>query len=92
MEEARRVRIERFVGTARDERRGRTFTDRDGDGIVNARDTDSDGDTLSDLFESGQDAATVDADGGGQRDDMATAALRATADASRRWCRTAVSR
>jgi len=53
--------------------------DTDGDGVPDSLDLDSDNDGISDLIESGQDAS-IDADGDGRRDDMASPELAAGND------------
>ena len=54
--------------------------DTDGDGIFDHLDLDSDNDGISDLVESGQDAATVDTNNDGIHDSVADAAAAATGD------------
>ncbi|MGF1496158.1 MAG: DUF4347 domain-containing protein [Elainellaceae cyanobacterium] len=62
----------------------KSITDTDGDGIANHLDLDSDNDGISDLVESGQDAAIVDTNNDGILDSTTDAdsdGLQATADA-----------
>ena len=48
----------------------RVGADTDGDGVIDQRDLDSDNDGISDLRESGLDAATLDTNNDGELDDM----------------------